>query len=76
MDYISSGGKFNKKKALSYFASHPSHILPFLWFKLFNSKNPPVHSVGFLETLYWNLRAKASTTGLTFLAKITNIYKI
>lgn len=38
MGYIFSGGKLDKRKALSYFTSCPSHILPFLRFRFFNSK--------------------------------------
>lgn len=38
MGYIFSRGKFSKRNALSYFASYPSYILPFLKFRLFNSK--------------------------------------
>ncbi len=38
MGYIFRGGKFSKRKALGYFASYPSHILPFLKFRFFNSK--------------------------------------
>ncbi|MER3448061.1 MAG: hypothetical protein C4291_15095 [Candidatus Dadabacteria bacterium] len=38
MGYIFRMGKLDKRRVLSYFASYPSHTLPFLRFRFFNSR--------------------------------------
>jgi adenosylhomocysteine nucleosidase len=51
MDYIFSGGKLDKRKALSYFTSYPSHILPFFRFRFFNSKKSSRSLARFLRNV-------------------------
>ena len=59
MGYIFSGGKFSRRKAMVYFASYPSYILPFLRFRFFNSKKSS-------RSLSWFLRELVCALPLPF----------